>query len=295
MDLRQLRVFEAVASGRTITGAAIHLGLAPSSVSEQIRTLEKSLGTVLFDRSPRGMRLTPAGDRLLPWARRLRELAEQARHEVTGTQPALRLGALETIAATHVPDVLANLARRQPDIAVQVRSDTGRDRLLASVAAADLDAALLLDLGDSLGDLGFSVPAAGLEFVDLQTVPLALVAAPDHRLAGAVRVTPDQLRGDRLLVNVPACSFWLAGRRLLGAGLERVPAGSVTVMRSWAERGLGISLLPQFAVADQLSSGALVKLALDTPDLYLRLVWCADRETHPGIKELLYAAGAASR
>lgn len=55
MELRQLRTFEAVVARRTVTAAAVALGLAPSSVSEQIRTLEKSLGVALFDRAPRGM------------------------------------------------------------------------------------------------------------------------------------------------------------------------------------------------------------------------------------------------
>jgi DNA-binding transcriptional LysR family regulator len=293
VELRQLRAFEAVVTARTITDAAAALGLAPSSVSEQIRTLERSLGTSLFNRGPRGMRLTPAGERLLPWARRIRDLAEQARGEVAGTGPVLRLGALETIAATHVPGVLAQFARQRPEVAVEVRSETARDRLLAAVGDGELDAALVLDLGDDVGGLGFTVPAAPLDFVDLQQVPLALVAAPDHRLAGAARVTRDDLHGEKLLVNVPACSFWLAGQRLLGPDIPRVQAGSVAVMRAWAERGLGISLLPRFAVADQLAAGTLTKLALGAPDLSLRLVWRADHETNPGVRRLLYAASTA--
>lgn len=295
VDLRQLRAFEAVVTHRTVTDAAVALGLAPSSVSEQIRVLEGSLGVALFDRGPRGMTPTPAGERLLPWARRLRALAEQARHDVTAGDPELRLGALETIAATYVPDVLARLARRRPDIDVHVRADAARDALLAAVATADLDAALLLDRGDDVGDLGFDVPDAPLDFVDLQPVPLDLVAAPDHPLTGAARVTPADLHGERLLVNVPACSFWLAGQRLFGADVRRVRAGGVPVMRAWAERGLGVSLLPRFAVADQLAAGTLARLALDVPDLTLRLVWRADREEHPGVRHLLYAASGEAR
>lgn len=118
MELRQLRVFEAVVAHRTVTGAAVALGLAPSSVSEQIRTLERSLDTELFERAPRGMTLTSAGERLLPWSRRLLDQAEQARREVVAARARLRLGALETIAATHVPAVLARLAERRPDLEI---------------------------------------------------------------------------------------------------------------------------------------------------------------------------------
>jgi DNA-binding transcriptional LysR family regulator len=292
MELRQLRTFEAVVAHRTVTGAAVAFGLAPSSVSEQIRTLEAALGVALFERGPKGMRPTPAGERMREWSGRLLRMAEQARREVAGEPPVLRLGALESIAATHVPGVLARLAERRPGPRVEVRSDAARDRLLDAVAAGDLDAALLLDAGDGVGGLGFAAPAAPLDFVDLEPVPLALVAAPDHPLAGAPRVAAADLRGERLLVNVPACSFWLAGERLFGAAVERVRAGSVTVMSSWAERGLGVALVPEFAVRDRLDAGTLARLALDAPALSLRLVWRADREALPGLREVLYAAAA---
>ncbi|MFB4297397.1 LysR family transcriptional regulator [Actinomadura sp. NTSP31] len=292
MELRQLRTFEAVIEHGTVTDAANALGLAPSSVSEQVRTLERSLGVALFDRGPKGMRLTGAGERMRGWAGRLLAQAEQARREVAGEPPVVRLGALETIAATHVPAVLERVAERRPGLRVEVRSDAARDQLLGAVAGGDLDAALLLDTGPGLGDLGFAAPPEPLGFVDLEPVPLALVAAPGHPLAAAARVAAADLAGERLLVNVPACSFWLAGERILGSGVERVRAGSVTVMASWAERGLGIALVPEFAVRDRLDAGSLVRLALDAPDLSLRLVWRADREAMPALREVLYAASA---
>jgi DNA-binding transcriptional LysR family regulator len=58
------------------------------------------------------------------------------------------------------------------------------------------------------------------------------------------------------------------------------------------EQGLGTTLLPEFAVTDQLMSGTLVRLGLDIPELNLRLVWRTDRETLPGLREVLYAASA---
>ncbi|MFC8450610.1 LysR family transcriptional regulator [Kitasatospora sp. NPDC057223] len=292
MELRQLRTFEAVVANRTVTEAASALGLAPSSVSEQIRTLEKSLGVALFERGPRGMRPTPAGERMLGWARRLLDQAEQARQEVVAAPPVLRLGALETIAATHVPAVLARLAERRADLRVEVRADGARDQLLNAVAGAELDAALILDTDGPLGELGFDLPSTLLAFVDLEPVRLALVAAPSHPLSTEPHLTHHRLRGHRLLVNVPACSFWLAGERLLGADLERVRAGGMAVMKAWAQQGLGIALLPEFAVTDELAAGTLVRLPLDIPPLTLRLVWRPDREALPGVRDILYAASA---
>jgi DNA-binding transcriptional LysR family regulator len=292
MELRQLRTFDAVVRHRTVTDAAVALAMAPSSVSEQIRTLEKSLGVALFERTGKGMRLTVAGERLLSWARRLLDQAEQARREVTGQRRELRLGALETVAATYVPRVLARLAERGGDVRVAVRSSISRDDLLVDVTAGRLEAALLLDTGEALGDLGFPPPPAPLAFLDVETVPLVLIAAPGHRLLGRSRLSPGDLSGERLLVNVPNCSFFMAADKIVGTGPERVLSGGVSVMRAWAEQGLGISLLPEFAVATALTSGTLQKLDFPTPELSLRLVWRSDREDLPGLRDVLYAASA---
>lgn len=285
-----MRTFEAVVRHRTVTDAAVALELAPSSVSEQIRVLEASLGVALFERTARGMRLSGAGERLLPWARRLLEQAEQARRAVGGEPPALRLGALETIVATCVPAVLARLAARRPGLDVEVRSAMSRDDLLADAVAGRLDAVLLLDTGDALGALGFPVPPEPLTHLDLDPVPLALVAAPDHHLRARAGLGPADLAGERLLVNVPGCSFRMAADRLLGPAPERVAVAGVAVMRAWAEQGLGVALLPEFAVAAALAAGTLTRLDLPAPALRMRLVWRPDREDRPGLRDVLYAA-----
>lgn len=295
MELRQLRTFEAVVRQGSVTEAATALGMAPSSVSQSVRTLEQDLGVDLFVRSPRGMRPTAAGERLLEWSRRLLEQAEQARLEVIAADRAdevVRLGALETIAGALVPAILARLAARRPGLRVDVRSEAARDVLLAGVAAGELDAALLLDTGDALGGLGFPV-ADRLDFLDLDPVPLVLVGAPGHPYAGGPTLVPADLRGERLLVNTStSCSFALAADQLFGPGIERVRAGSVAVMTAWVRQGLGIALLPAFAVDDQLATGTLTRLPIPTPTLRLRLIWPPTRATRPTTRALLYAATA---
>ncbi|MEV4759806.1 LysR family transcriptional regulator [Micromonospora sp. NPDC049559] len=294
MELRQLRTFVAVVRAGTVTEAAGVLGLAPSSVSDQIRRLERSLAVPLFDRTPDGMRLTPAGEVLLRWARRLLDEAEQARREVTGARPAVRLGALETLVARLVPAVLARLARRRPELAVEVEPSGRRDELLRRVATGQLDAALLLDTGAALGALGFTavLPPDELAFTDLDPVPLALVAAPTHPLAGARGVPWPRLADERWLLTPAGCSFRMAVDRLLGGIGDRVEVGHVEIARAWAAQGLGLALLPEFAVAGELAAGALRRIDPAEPaaPLALRLVWRADREAEPDVRELLYAA-----
>ncbi|NJP42852.1 LysR family transcriptional regulator [Actinacidiphila epipremni] len=301
MELRQLRTFEAVVRGGSVTDAANVLGMAPSSVSQAVRTLERDLGVRLFERDPRGMRATAAGRELLVWARRLLGEVEEARREVRAVDAAarelmtVRLGALESIAAELVPPILARLAERRPGLRVEVRAVASRDALLAAVRGGELDAALLLDTGDALGDLGFAVPpGAPLDFLDLDPVPLRLVAAPGHPRAAARDLRPRDLDGERLLVNAASsCSFALAAARLFGPAVERVQAGSVAVMRAWARQGVGLALLPAFAVTADLDAGTLVGLDLtQAPTLHLRLTWPPSAAAHPATRALLYATSA---
>jgi DNA-binding transcriptional LysR family regulator len=186
--------------------------------------------------------------------------------------------------------VFARFAERRPDIDLEIHTDRARDGLLTDVIEGRLEAALLLDSGDNVGGLGFPAPAAPLAFIDLDPIPLALVAAPAHPLAAQAALTPDDLEHEQLLVNVPECSCWMAGSKILRPGPERIRVGGVQVMRAWAEHGLGITLLPQFAVADSLESGALIQLDLPLPDLSLRLVWREDQESLPGMRDILHAA-----
>ena len=293
MELRQLRTFEAVLRHGTVTDAAVALGLAPSSVSEQVRALERSLGVALFVREPGGMRPTAAGERLRGWARRLLSDADAARRDVTAVPTVVRLGALETIAATHVPGVAARLASERPGLDVVLTSDVSRARLFAAVLDGSLDAALVLDSGAELGALGYPVPPGGLEHVDVEPVRLALVAPPGHRYAGRPTLRPVDLRGERLLVNLPGCSFRYAGELLLGDLVERVEAGGVPVVRAWAAQGLGLALLPEFAVSDDVAAGSLVRLDLEVPDLALRLVFRRGSDADADLRALLYAVVAS--
>ncbi|MFI6923570.1 LysR family transcriptional regulator [Nonomuraea spiralis] len=275
MDLRQLRGFVAVAGTGTVTGAANALGLAPASVSEQVRRLEGSLGVALFERTPQGMRLTDSGAALFTRAQGLLDHAEEVRRAVTGRRCRVRLGALEMLAAVRLPAVVRRLSERRPDLDVDVRSLMRQD-LLAQVSRGDLDAALLLDLGPRIGGLGFT-PPVGMDFLDVGEVALLLVAAP-----GGER--------EPLLVSPSGCSIRLASDQAFGPGVPRRELTSIATAREWARQGLGQALLPDFALGSDLDSGALVALDHPAPALALRLVWLRGREE--SLRDVLYAMSA---
>ncbi|KRC52390.1 LysR family transcriptional regulator [Leifsonia sp. Root227] len=290
MELKQLRTFEVVAREGTVGAAAIALNRAPSSVSEQVRSLEESLGVMLFERGSRGMRLTAPGERLLGWARTLLDHADAARRDVTSSPIEVHLAALETLMAIHVPQMLRRLADRRPGVVTQTSSRTSRAELLSDVTSGRVDAGLLLDLGDRIGDLGFEPPQDDLTHLDLESVALSVVVAPSHALASAQVSSSAHLDGHPFIGNNPNCSFWLACNRIARPGAQRIEAGSLAIAKAWTAQGMGVALLPDFAIEHELAAGALVRLQVPAPDLSLRLIWRPDREVKPGVRDLLYAA-----
>src|SRR3954447_7822721 len=119
MDAADLRVFEAVARLGGMSRAAEKLHTVQSNVTARVRLLEEELGTKLFRRHSRGVALTPAGHRLLPYAARVRGLLDDARRDVADDgQPKglLHVGSLETAAAMRLSPLLADYAGAHPAV-----------------------------------------------------------------------------------------------------------------------------------------------------------------------------------
>lgn len=144
MDLSALTIFRAVVRENGVTRAAAKLNRVQSNVTTRIRQLEETLGTDLFIRDGRRLVLTPAGEALLPYAERLLALAEEARHAVTENRPQgrLRLGTMESTAASRLPRVLATYHQRWPEVTLELATGVTRT-LVESVRTFEVDAAVI--------------------------------------------------------------------------------------------------------------------------------------------------------
>ena len=148
LELRQLRVFAAVVEAGTRTRAARALGMSQSTVSETLSALERTLGVGLFRKAAKGMALTPSGEILLGYARRMSSLTSElvgalgdASTEVKAT---LVVSAVESVGAYVVLSRLAGLRARWPAVRVEVLTGSCaqiRDR----VAAGESDVGLVLE------------------------------------------------------------------------------------------------------------------------------------------------------
>jgi molybdate transport repressor ModE-like protein len=118
MEYADLRVLEAVARHGSMNRAAAELHTVQSNVTARIRTLEEQIGTALFERNSRGVVLTAAGQRLLPYAVRLaallKEATDAARDDGT-PRGSLHVGSLETTAALRLPPILSAYAQAHPE------------------------------------------------------------------------------------------------------------------------------------------------------------------------------------
>ncbi|MFB4270862.1 LysR family transcriptional regulator [Nonomuraea sp. GTA35] len=185
MELRQLAYFVAVAEEGGFSRAAERLSIVQSAVSQQIRRLERELGVPLFDRSTRHVKLSGAGERLLPEARAVLAAAHRARQVATdiraGTDGVLRLGIVQG-PGDRIYRVLNELAAVAPRLQVRPRRLPLPDRLSA-VRSGELDAALVRALSG----------APGLELLPIWTDPLYVALPAGHPLTRSAELKLEDL------------------------------------------------------------------------------------------------------
>ena len=147
MQIGQLRAYLAVAEHRHFTRAARELGMAQPSVSAHVRRLEAELGTELFDRMRGKITLTPAGETLLPFARRIVADVDAAADELRSlgglARGRIAIGATPSLAATLVPAVLSRFHAAYPGIDLAIRQ-AGSVELVAAVEEGAVDVALVI-------------------------------------------------------------------------------------------------------------------------------------------------------
>jgi len=245
VQIGQLRAFLAVAERRHFTRAARELGMAQPSVSAHVRRLEADVGAELFQRTKGKVSLTPAGETLLPFARRviadvdaataeLREVGGLARGRIT-------LGATPSLAATLLPPVLARFHAAYPGIELAMREAGSRD-LVAALEEGTVDIALVI----------LPVRGEALETQPLLREELVLAVARSHPLASRRTIAIGDLR------NVPLVMFregydlrasTEAACRAAGfAPVFAVEGGEMDGVLRLTAAGLGAAIVPSLVI-----------------------------------------------
>jgi molybdate transport repressor ModE-like protein len=250
MENADLRVLEAVARHGSMNRAAAELHTVQSNVTARIRSLEEQIGTALFERNSRGVVLTGAGQRLLPYAARLaallKEAYEAARDDGT-PRGSLRIGSLETTAALRLPPILSAYALAYPEVGLVVTAGTSAG-LIADVLEHRLDGAFVAG------------PVQHLDLTEeaIFREELMLVTAPALRHLDDL----DRQRELKIIVFRHGCSYRQRLENLLvQRGIQTAQPlefGSLETIIGCVAAGVGVTLLPKAVVMPAWREGRVV-------------------------------------
>jgi LysR family transcriptional regulator, hydrogen peroxide-inducible genes activator len=261
-----LRAFVAVAEKQHFSSAATTLGVSQSTLSQALAALETGLGTRLLERSTRRVFLTTEGRQLLPRALAVVEAVDAFTAAAAGAadplHASMRLGLIPTVAPYVLPTLLAGLADQLPSLTLRVIEDQ-TERLLALLREGALDAAVT-----ALPTSG--APAAGVTAIPIYDEDFVLALPPEHPLSGKRRVPTTELAGLPLLLldeghclrdqALDVCQT--AGVR---AELANTRAASLATAVQCVSGGLGVTLIPQSAVAVEAARSRLGLAQFATP------------------------------
>ncbi|MEU7260513.1 LysR family transcriptional regulator [Streptomyces rimosus] len=295
MDTRLLRTFTTLARTGSFTAAAAELHLAQSTVTVQIRALEKDLRVRLFDRLPSGAVLTDTGARLLERAQHVLDAEDRLHHEAHTAAPiegSVTLGASESLCAYRLPLAVAALSRDLPTVEIHMRAVGSPSEASEQLSSGRVDVSLLLES---------RVDIPHLETEVIGHEPLALVAAPGHPWVEAE--TSPRHPGEQVdlgeLAELNEQTFFLLeegccysddfARQLLATPGEppRITRfGSIEAVRACVEAGLGLALLPVVSVAADLASGRLHTLR-NFPEVPILMLRHRSRWTSPAAQTVM--------
>ncbi|MEU3609901.1 LysR family transcriptional regulator [Streptomyces sp. NPDC035033] len=284
---RLLRAFTAVAEELHFTRAAGRLYVAQQALSRDIRRLERELGVQLFVRTTRQVALTPDGDRLLPYARRVLDAHDALRDAFRAEHRPLLV---DLNSPGLVQDRILRRAReRAPELELMARFESGLTGAAREILAGRLDA--------SFGRYGGLAPGlrARLDAQFVRYEAMAVVLPEDHALAGLPEVPLGRLAGERLYAGAgnDRTPEWtdLATRLFAGRGIHLAPPAPLAVGKEEFQRIMAKHRHPVLAVTGfPPMPGCVLRPLVDPVPLSpVSLVWRKGLR-HPGLDALRAAA-----
>src|SRR5215213_11895594 len=255
MELWQLRTFRVVAETLNFTRAAERLHLTQSAISHQIKALETELGEPLFIRAKRGVKLSEAGKAALEYVERILDDAQALKERVSGREHA-PVGRVRAAAATQAfvhlfAPLFESFMRAHPGVELSFRTTVSTDQTLT-------------DILNGAADVGFAsmpVYSPTLQVTELFEDELGVVVGARHKLAGGRETSVVEMRRERFILFEQGASI----RRATDAFFKRVELSPDLALESndtyfiklMVEHGLGISVMPSWAVREEVEAGRL--------------------------------------
>jgi DNA-binding transcriptional LysR family regulator len=250
-----IRYFDEVARQGSIRKAADRLNVAPSAVNRQILKLEDELGAPLFERLPRGLRLTAAGEILIDSVRRWQQDYTRARAQLEELRGLRRghvsIAVVEGAIAEFLPDVLASFNRSYPLVSLAANVH-GSEGVLRRLRAGEVEIGIL-----------FNPPLTpAIRVAQSKRYRLGAIVPPDHALAKRRSVRLRDCAEFPAIISAETVSL----RAVLDAALAKsrvrlqpvAESNSIAVMKTLARRGVGVAYLTTIDIALEAAAGDLV-------------------------------------
>ena len=267
-DLEAWAVFACVAEHQSFSGAADAIGLSKATVSKAVARLEAQLGATLFHRTSRRLALSETGRALVPHAQAMlaeaRAAEERAQDGARALAGRVRLSAPMSFGLLEVAPAIADFLALHPGIEIELALSDA----LVDIVAEGFDIALRIG----------SLPDSSLRARRLRPVAVQVVAAPAYLARHGRPTHPAQLAEHRLLGYSNAAGPWLfrdgTGAEVAVRCAGPLNANSGDALLPALRAGLGIALLPDVIIAQDLAAGSVVPLleAWRPPPIALHLV-----------------------
>ena len=289
---RQLEVFVAIATTGSVRLAAAQAHLSQPAASMALAELERQLGSPLFDRVQRRLRLNAHGRHLLPLAQevlaRLREIVGSSTDTPAQMTGELRLGASNTVGNYLVGDLLGTFVATHPRVAVRLHVDN-----TAAIVASVLD--FSLDLGCIEG----ATTHSDLQVLQWRLDDLRVCVSTTHPLARRKRLRPGDFAGARWILREAGSATRAQAERALAL----LPQGETVLELDQSEAikqaviaGLGMALLPAVSVEHAQAAGRLAVLRTPFLPLSRPLSFIVHRRRHRDalLRAFLASVGVSS-
>lgn len=286
MEIRQLNTFVTIARLLSFTKAANELGYAQSTVTNQIQALEEELGTMLFERLGKHIKLTKDGENLYSYADQILKLSDEAKDLITSSlipKGSLIIGTAESLCMHRLPEVFKTFRSRYPKVEINIRFDTCGD-YRTHLRKNNVDIVFYLDVLCNENDLVTHV---------LFEEPMTVIAAPSHPLAKKLQVIPQDINGQALILTDSGCTY----RRLFESILTQagvkpssvLGVSSNEVIKKFVCDGWGIGLLPQIAVNQELIAKQLIALPWTGPafNIKAQLIYHKEKWLSPALRAFI--------
>ena len=281
LTFKQLRYFEALARHGHFGRAADACAISQPALSMQIKELEDALGGMLLERSPRQVALTTFGEASAPRVRdilrlvdELEDLARASRDRLAGR---LRIGMIPTIAPYLLPEVIGNLTRMHPELDIHVR-ETLTPKLIEELAEGRLDTAIV------------ALPVSEPSLVEVALFSEHFLLVRPGEDEGTPVPSSKTLRAMRLLLleeghcfrdqALSFCNMQSSSPR------EVLDASSLSTLVQMVSAGIGVTLIPEMAVAVETRSASVsvTRFKNPQPSRTIGMIW---RKTSPLARQLL--------